>query len=116
MEVSKLTMFRTLGGATIPPYYAENVIPTYAQVVGIELVPNQPRGAPIMTWNGWHQFLMKKIKAQPDTTFFLLTRVLPALRVPIVLNRADLPLAPDPVAQALDVQFTTQIYSVVRSS
>lgn len=112
--MSKLSMYRTLGGGTIPPYYAEHVIPTYAQVVGFELVPNQPRGAPVLTWNGWHQFLMQKTLAEPEAHFYHLARVLAALRIPIVLRRADLPLAPDPVAQAKEVQFKTQIYSMAR--
>ena len=42
LEVSKMKAYRTLGGAALPPYYGEYVLPTYASVIVIELVPNQP--------------------------------------------------------------------------
>lgn len=112
LEVSKMKAYRTLSGATLPPYYGEYVLPTYASMIGIELVPNQPRTAPVVSWNGWHHFLLQKILAEPEATFYILARLLTVLNVPISLIRADFPLAPDPAAQAKEARFRTEIYSL----
>ncbi|OCK80552.1 hypothetical protein K432DRAFT_382110 [Lepidopterella palustris CBS 459.81] len=106
--------YRTMGGLTVPPYYGEHVLPTYASVVGIELVPNQPRSAPIISWNGWHQFLLHKILLEPETTFYHITRLLTALNLQISLNRTDFPLAPDPNALVKEARFRTEIYGLIR--
>ena len=114
MEVSKMTAYRTLGGLTIPPYYGEYVLPTYASVIGIEVVPHRPQSAPVITWNGWHQFLTQKILFEPEASFLHLTRVLAILHVPIVLQRADFPNTPSPQAQAKEFQFRTAIYALAQ--
>jgi len=107
--------YRTLGGATIPPFYGEQVLPTHAAVVGIELIPNQPSNAPVISWNGWHQFLLQKILFEPEAHLLHFSRVLAALGIPITLTRADFPPAPDPSAQVKEAQFKTQIYALARA-
>lgn len=111
-----MTAYRTLGGLTVPPYYGEYVLPTYASVVGVELVPNRPPTAPVVSWAGWHHFLLHKIKLEPEASFMHLARLVAALAIPIPLTRADFPLFPDPTAQAKEAQFKTQIYALARRS
>ena len=107
-----MAAFRTLGGLTVPPYYGEYVLPTYISVIGIETIPGQPRTAPVISWNGWHAFLVHKIKLEPETVFMQISRVSSALAVPFTAARADFPIMPDPVAQAKESQFKTQVYAL----
>lgn len=104
-----MTAYRTMGGLTVAPYYGEYVLPTYASVVGVDLVPGQPRNAPVVSWSGWHQFLMQKIMAEPEATFRHLLRVCPALGIPINFSRADFPASSFPAAEIKEASFRTQI-------
>lgn len=114
MEVSKMIAYRTMGGATVPPYYGEQVLPTYAAIIPIDLIPNQPHSAPVVSWSGWHQYLLQKTLAEPDATFRHLQRACPALGVTIPLNRMDFPMGSFPNAEAKEGQFRTQIYGMAQ--
>jgi hypothetical protein len=109
-----MTAYHTLGGAIVPPYYGEYVLPTYASVIGIDLIPNQPPTAPVLSWKGWHQYLLQKIRSEPQATFMHLSRLLFALNEPMTLTIADFPVMPDPQAKAKEAQFRIQIYSMAR--
>jgi hypothetical protein len=111
-----MTAYRSLGGLTIPPYFGEHVLPTYATIIGIELAPNKPKTQPVVTWNGWHFYLMHKIKLEPDTTFMHLMRVGGALGLQLALQRRDFPAMPDPAAQAKEQQFKTRIFAMARDA
>jgi len=106
--------YRTMGGATVPPYYGEHVLPTYAAIVPIDLIPNQPRGAPVVSWSGWHQYLLQKILSEPEASFRHLQRACPALGITIQLNRVDFPMGSFPNAEAKEGLFRTQIYGMAQ--
>jgi hypothetical protein len=85
IEVSKVITYRTMGGATVPPFYGEHVLQTYELVAGIDLIPAQLRGAPVVSWNGWHRYLLQEILAAPEETFLHLSRLLVVLNISIIL-------------------------------
>jgi len=106
--------YRSLGGASVPPFYGEQVLPLYASIIPIDLVHNQPRDKPIVTWSGWHQYLLQKILAEPSATYQHLVRVCVALGLPFNLNREDFPMASLPSAQVKENLFLTQIYALAQ--
>ena len=108
--------YRTFGGLTVPPFFSEHVLPTYASVIGFELAPNRPRSSPVVTWNGWHQYLLHKIRLEPDATFAHIMRVGAALGLQLHLKRTDFPAMPNPAAQAKEEQFKTQIFAMARGA
>lgn len=108
--------YRTFGGATIPPYYGEQVLPTYASIIPIELIPNQPREAPVLSWNGWHQFLLQKISVEPEAAFRHIQLACSALGIPIVFNRMDFPMVAFSDAVAKETLFRTRIYGMAQSA
>jgi hypothetical protein len=118
LEAAKLTAFRTLGGLSVPAYYASHVLPTYIAVVGIDVVPGRPRGSEVITYNGWRIFLRQKMLQNPDEMFMCIRNAAAALgvRLQTPLARTDFPAAPDPGAVALEQQFKTQIYSMLRGA
>jgi hypothetical protein len=109
-----MTAYRAMGGLTVPPFYGEHVLPTYASMIPIDLIPGQNRTAPIVSWAGWHQYLLQKIMAEPEATFRHLLRVCPALGVQITFNRSDFPLASFPGAEVKEAMFKTQIYGMAQ--
>lgn len=64
-----MSAYRMLGGDTIPPYYGDQVLPAYASMISLDLNPNQPREAPVVSWAGWHQYLLQKIMCDPGAAF-----------------------------------------------
>ena len=108
--------YRTFGGLTVPPYFSEHVLPTYAATIGFELAPGQPRNEPIVTWNGWHQYLLHKIRLEPETTFTHIMRVGAAMGLQLHLKRTDFPAMPDPAAQAKETEFKTKIFAMARGA
>jgi len=116
LEVSKMSAYRTMGGLTVSPFYGQYTLPTYASIIPIDLVPNQPQGAPVISWKGWHQYLIQKIMAEPEATFWHLQRVFPALNVRMTLNRADFPAVPFAGAEVKEATFKTQVAMMARGA
>jgi len=116
LEANKMMCYRTFGGLTVPPYFSEHVLPTYAATIGFELAPNRPRNEPVVTWNGWHQYLLHKIRLEPDTTFAHVMRVGAAMGLQFHLKRTDFPAMPDPAAQAKETEFKTKIFAMARGA
>lgn len=110
-----MTAFRTLSGAVLPPYYSSHVLPTYIRIIGIETLGQQPSG-PVISYNGWRQFLIQKILSNPDEQFMHYPRAAMALGVqlPQPLTRSDFPPMPSAAAMAKEQQFKTQIYAMAQ--
>ncbi|KAH8652421.1 hypothetical protein BX600DRAFT_472549 [Xylariales sp. PMI_506] len=117
LEVTKMVSFRTIGGLAMPPYYAEYVLPIYAQVIPIEVIPGaRHAGGPVVSWSGWHQFLLQKLLVEPQQVYLQLTRVCAAFSLPFTFSPADFPPLPNPVAQAKEQRFRTEIYTLAQRS
>ncbi|KAI1876515.1 hypothetical protein JX265_004041 [Neoarthrinium moseri] len=116
LEVSKLISYRTLSALSVPPYYGEYVLPTYAAVIPIELIPNQPPTAPVVSWRGWHQFLLQKILAEPGQTYVGLTRLFGTFGMPVWFGAGDFPRAADPLAVGKEQRFRAEIYALAQRS
>ena len=101
---------------TVPRLKCEGRTPHEPEVrrkeIGIELVPNQPQTAPVVTWNGWHQFLLQKILLEPDATCSHLGRLLVALKIPMALTRDSFPASPSPQAHAKEARFRTAVHAL----
>ena len=106
--------YRNMSGQDIPPYYGEYVLPIYAAIIGIGLVPNRPSTSPALTYTGWRQFLTQKILSAPDASFTHLTHALSALRMPVNLRRTDFPTTPHPYALVMEQQFQRTIADLYR--
>ncbi|KAI0134184.1 hypothetical protein BJ170DRAFT_591170 [Xylariales sp. AK1849] len=106
LEVSKMSAY---AGYALPPYWAEYIVPTYAAIIPIELIPGQAPAEPVLSRHGWNQYLFQKIIAEPQTTYFHLTRLCGRFGIPFKLSMSDFPLLPDPTAQAKENRFSTEI-------
>jgi len=117
VEANKMTVFRRIGGKSIPPYYESHVLPMYYDAIAAETVPGIPNRN-ILTWNGWHALLHHKILALPSDTYTHLLTAIQALgiKLPQPLTRGDFPLHPHPEAAAREQRFQQDIRALASTA
>jgi hypothetical protein len=105
-----VTSFVAYSGGKIIPGFSEWVLPTYASMIGFEII--YKNNEPVVTWKGFYQCLQHQFLAMPNEKFLEMTRLISNLGIvmPQQLARSDFPAIPNPMEKMKADQVYDQMF------